>query len=216
VKKNFDGYEELRQMLIHRAPKYGNDDPAADELAREVNEFFSNHVFARRARATGRRFRSGYLSWNYWIMYATSTAATPDGRKRGTYLSNGICPVTGVDRKGPVAMARSVGHTDFEVVPNGGSHTISFSPVLGRTEKGRANLKAFLRGYGVEGGSALQINMIDPATLRAAQQDPDLYSNLLVRVTGYNAYFTTLGKEIQDEIIAREAFRLGGEKDGET
>jgi formate C-acetyltransferase len=81
---------------------------------------------------------------------------------------------------------------------------------MARTEKGRQNLKAFLKAYGQEGGSALQINMIDPQTLKDAQQRPDQYRNLLVRVTGYNAYFTTLGREIQDEIISRESFRLGG------
>jgi formate C-acetyltransferase len=212
LKKNFAGREPLRQLLLTRGPKYGNDDPAADQLARTVNHFFSKNVFARTAPATGRRYRSGYLSWNYWVMYAASTAATPDGRPRGTYLSNGICPATGVDRKGPVAMARSVHHADLEVVPNGGSHTISFNPVMGRTEKGRQNLKAYLKGYLRQGGSALQVNMIDPETLKRAQLNPDQYSNLLVRVTGYNAYFTALGKELQDEIIARESFRLGAEQ----
>jgi trans-4-hydroxy-L-proline dehydratase len=211
VKKNFAGCEALRATLLTRAPKYGNDDPEADAVARDVNRFFSTQALTRVSPATGRRYRSGYLSWNYWIMYAATTAATPDGRPRGTYLSNGICPVTGVDRKGPVAVARSVARADLGVAPNGGSHTISFNPGLGRTEKGRANLKAYLRGYAREGGSALQINMIDPATLLAAQKDPDQYANLLVRVTGYNAYFTALGKELQDEIIARESFRLGGE-----
>jgi formate C-acetyltransferase len=210
IKTNFREDETLRQMLLSKAPKYGNDDPEADEIAREVNHFFSENVFARKT-PTGRRFRSGYLSWNYWILYATSTAATPDGRFRGQYLSNGICPVNGVDHKGPVSVARSVWSADLEVVPNGGSHTISFNPVMAKTEKGRQNLKAFLKGYGIQGGSALQINMVDPETLRKAQKCPAEYSNLLVRVTGYNAYFTALGKEIQDEIIAREAFRLEGE-----
>ncbi|MFO8057314.1 MAG: pyruvate formate lyase family protein, partial [bacterium] len=210
LKKNFKGHEPLRQMLLNRAPKYGNDDPEVDRIARDVNHFFSETVIKRTSPATGRRFRSGYLSWNYWILYAAQTGATPDGRKRGTYLSNGVCPTTGCDHKGPVSVARSVHNMDLEVVPNGGSHTISFNPHMARTEKGRRNLKAFLKAYGREGGSALQINMIDPETLKDAQKRPDQYRNLLVRVTGYNAYFTTLGREIQDEIISRESFRLGG------
>jgi len=209
LKKNFKGHETLQQTLRSRAPKYGNDDPQADDLARELNEFFSNNVSSRTSSATGRRYRIGFLSWNYWVLFATSTAATPDGRPRGSYLSNGVCPVTGADHKGPVSVARSVFNSNLEVVPNGGSHTITFNPVMGRTEKGRNNLKAFLKGYGVQGGSALQINMIDPATLKAAQKAPGEYSNLLVRVTGYNAYFTSLGKEIQDEIISRESHHLG-------
>ncbi len=212
LKKNFKGHEPLRQMLLNRAPKYGNDDPEADNIARDINHFFSKNVIGRTSPATGRRFRSGYLSWNYWILYAAQTAATPDGRKRGTYLSNGVCPTTGCDHKGPVSVARSVHNMDLEVVPNGGSHTISFNPQLAHTKKGRQNLKAFLKAYGREGGSALQINMIDPETLKDAQKRPDRYGNLLVRVTGYNAYFTTLGREIQDEIISRESFRLGGQE----
>jgi len=209
IRRNFEKDEPLRQMLLHRGPKFGNDEPEADEIAADLNRYLAAVVGARLSKKTGRRFRVGYLSWNYWVLYADLTAATPDGRKRGTYLSNGICPVTGVDRKGPVAVARSVHHADLSVVPNGASHTISFNPSLARSERGRKNLNAFLRAYGQEGGSALQINMVDPETLRRAQKNPQEYGNLLVRVTGYNAYFTTLGKEIQDEIIAREAFRMG-------
>ena len=209
IKSNFRGHEKNRQMLVNRAPKYGNDDPRADEVARSVNKFFSEKAAEMVSPATGRRYRSGYLSWNYWVMFATSTSATPDGRLRGTYLSNGVCPVTGRDREGPVANARSVYNMDLSFAPNGGSHTISFNPVMATTDKGRENLKAFLRAYGVQGGSALQINMIDPDTLRRAQKNPSEYSNLLVRVTGYNAYFTALGREIQEEIISRESHRLG-------
>ena len=210
VRQNFANDEPLRQTLLHRGPKFGNDEPEADEVAADLNHFLASIVSSRVSPKTGRRFRVGYLSWNYWILYADLTSATPDGRKRGTYLSNGICPVTGVDRKGPVAVARSVHHADLSVAPNGASHTISFNPSLARSERGRKNLNAFLRAYGQEGGSALQINMVNPETLRRAQKNPQEYGNLLVRVTGYNAYFTTLGREIQDEIIAREAFRLGG------
>ncbi len=211
LKSNFKNNESLRQMLMHQAPKYGNDDPEADEIARQLNKFFSEEVFKRTSPVTGRRFRAGYLSWNYWILYAGATAATPDGRPRGTYLSNGICPVTGVDRKGPVSMARSVYNVGLTSVPNGASHTMSFNPSLVRTAEGKKKMAAFLRGYGIQGGSALQINMISPETLRNAQNDPQKYGNLLVRVTGYNAYFTTLGRELQNEIIDREAFRIEGQ-----
>jgi len=205
LRKNFEGCEKLRQMLINRAPKYGNDDPGADSIAREVNEFWTKEVFRRTSPATGRRFRGGYLSWNYWIIYATRVSALPDGRQRGRYLSNGICPSTGADVNGPTAVACSVNNVNLTTVPNGASHTISLSPSLVRDKEHRQKLKAFLRGYGKRGGSALQINMIDPETLKKAQENPRDYRNLLVRVTGYNAYFVTLGKEIQDEIINRES-----------
>jgi trans-4-hydroxy-L-proline dehydratase len=205
---NFEGYEALRQTLLQRAPKYGNDHDEADGIAREISRFWTSEAFKRVAPETGKRYRGGYLSWNYWVSYAAKTAATPDGRKRGQFLSNGVCPVNGADRLGPTAVVKSVGHLDLETAPNGASHTMSFSPGLLRSAENRRKLAALLRAYARAGGTCLQINVISPETLRAAQQDPDAYRNLLVRVTGYNAYFVMLGKEIQDEIIARESHGL--------
>jgi len=205
VRADFEEYEALRQTLVNKAPKFGNDDPYVDEIAREVSQFWTKEAFKHTSPASGRRYRGGYLSWNYWVAYAPSTAATPDGRKRGTFLSNGVCPVNGGDRQGPTAVIKSVGHLGMETAPNGASHTLSISPSMVRDAEHRAKLVALLRAYGRVGGTCLQINMVDPATLREAQADPETYRNLLVRVTGYNAYFVMLGKEIQDEIIAREA-----------
>ncbi len=202
VEANYEGHETLRRMLSGQCPKYGNDDDRADAVAREVSRRWTERT-RRHVSPTGKRYRGGYLSWNYWVAYAPKTAATPDGRKRGTYLSNGTCPVTGCDRQGPTANTRSTGKLGLESAPNGDSHTITLSPSLLRDEEHLEKLAGFLRGYTVEGGTALQINVIDPETLRAAQADPAAYRNLLVRVTGYNAYFVTLGKEIQNEIIAR-------------
>ena len=105
-------------------------------------------------------------------------------------------------------MVKSVGHLGMETAPNGASHTMSFSPGLLRSAENRRKLAALLRAYGQVGGTCLQVNVVSPETLQAAQKDPDGYSNLLVRVTGYNAYFTSIGKELQDEIIAREAHRM--------
>lgn len=208
LEDNFEGHEALRLTLLNKAPKYGNDDDYADEVARWLSRTWTEAVFRRTSPATGRRYRGGYLSWNYWISFAPSTAATPDGRKRGTYLSNAIGPVDGADRNGPTAVTLSVGKLGLETAPNGASHTISFSPSLLRDAEHVEKLMAFLRAYGEKGGTALQVNVIDPDTLREAQRRPEEYRNLLVRVTGYNAYFVMLGKEIQDEIIARESHRL--------
>jgi formate C-acetyltransferase len=100
-----------------------------------------------------------------------------------------------------------VGSLGFDYIPNGASHTMSFSPSMLRDEEHKNKFISLLRTYAKKGGTALQINMIDPDTLRDAQKNPDLYPNLLVRVTGYNAYFVNLGRAIQDEIIKREAHR---------
>jgi pyruvate-formate lyase len=173
-----------------------------------VSMSWTVEAFKRRSPATGRRYRAGYLSWNYWIAYAPSTAATPDGRRRGTFLSNGVCPVNGADREGPTAVVNSIGHLGLESAPSGTSHTLNLNPSLLGDEEHVSKLAAFLRAYGRVGGTALQVNVIDAEMLRAAQADPETHRNLLVRVTGYNAYFAALGREIQDEIIAREAERL--------
>jgi len=113
-----------------------------------------------------------------------------------------------MDRQGPTAAARSVGRLGLETVPNGASHTMSLSPSLLRDTERLDKLAAFLRAYVREGGTALQINLLDAETLRQAQREPEEFRNLLVRVTGYNAYFVNLGKEIQDEIIARETHQF--------
>ena len=204
---DFEGFEKLRQTLLNKAPKYGNDDPYADQIANQVSRFWTEEAF-KHTSPTGKRYRGGYLSWNYWIAYAPSTAATPDGRRRGQYLSNAVCPVNGADREGPTSVIKSVGSLDLESAPNGASHTISFSPSLMRSPEGQTKLMALLRAYGQVGGTCLQVNIIDADTLREAQKHPDEYRNLLVRITGYNAYFTGLGKEIQDEIIARESHQI--------
>jgi formate C-acetyltransferase len=206
--ENFDGHEFLRQMLLNKAPKYGNDDPAADRMAHDVTHWWAEEAAQCQAPATGRRYRAGYLSWNYGVAYAPCTAATPDGRRRGTFLSNGVAAVTGMDRAGPTAASRSVGNLGLDAVPNGASHTISLSPSLVRGDERLDKLAGFLRGYVRHGGTALQVNVLDVDTLRAAQKHPDEFRNLLVRVTGYNAYFVNLGREIQEEIIARELHQL--------
>jgi formate C-acetyltransferase len=157
------------------------------------------------------------LSWNYWAGDGFLMAASADGRKQGQFLSNAICPSNGADIYGPTANANSVGKVlggraadgpgdfggYFNALPNGASHTISFNPTIVRDPEHREKFKAFLRGYAHNGGTALQINMLDAGLLRDAQQHPQEHRHLLVRVTGYNAYFTTVGKELQDEIIAR-------------
>ena len=162
------------------------------------------------------------LSWNYWIADADILPASPDGRKKGQFLSNAICPVNWADIHGPTANANSVGKAlggraetgegDWEdtinLLPNGASHTMSFSPALLRDPAHKAKFKAFLRGYAENGGTTLQINILDADMLREAQKHPEDYKHLLVRVTGYNAYFTSIGKELQDEIIARESHRM--------
>ena len=222
LKDNWVGHAVLQARALNKAPKYGRDDDTADELACQVMALWSEETWQHRTRATHRQFRPGMLSWNYWIAYADILPASPDGRAKGKFLSNALCPSNGADSNGPTANVNSVGkalggkaqdgHGDWgaylNVLPNGGSHTMTFSPALVRDPEHKEKFKAFLRGYAENGGTALQINMLDADLLRDAQKHPENYRHLLVRVTGYNAYFTAIGKELQDEIIARETHQM--------
>ncbi|MFH1539860.1 MAG: pyruvate formate lyase family protein, partial [bacterium] len=147
LKNDFKGHEKIRQTLINRAPKYGNDEPEADAMAEKVNRLWTEACFEERAPATGKRYRGGYLSWNYWIFYGPLTAAMPDGRPRDTFLSNGICAVNGAATAGPTAAAISAGKIGLETAPNGASHTISLSPSLVRDSEHIGKLASFLRTY---------------------------------------------------------------------
>lgn len=214
---NWEGHDVLAAKARFKAPKYGRDDDEADELAARVMELWTSETWKHRTFSTKRQARPGMLSWNYWIGDGYILPATPDGRCKGSFLSNAICPVNGADINGPTANVNSVGKAlagvtrkkegDYKGVanclPNGASHTITFSPSLMADPEHRDKFKAFLRGYLKNGGTALQINMLDAEMLKDAQRNPSDYRHLLVRVTGYNAYFTAIGKELQDEVIAR-------------
>ncbi|MFC1706427.1 pyruvate formate lyase family protein [Planctomycetota bacterium] len=222
LRDNWEGHERLQAFAKFRTPKYGRDDDRADELARKVMDVWTNETWRHRTLSTRRRFRPGMLSWNYWVSDGHIMAASADGRPKGKFLSNAICPANGADTKGPTANTNSVGKAlggfakdgdgDFEdylsSLPNGASHTITFNPQCLRDPAHRSKFKAFLRGYARNGGTALQINMLDQEMLKEAQRHPQDYPHLLVRVTGYNAYFTSIGRELQDEIIARESHAL--------
>lgn len=220
LKDNWAGHEILQAKAKFKAPKYGRDDDEADALALKVMDLFADETWKHKTVATNAPYRPGMLSWNYWVGDGFVLAASADGRAKGQFLSNAICPSNGADTGGPTANANSVGKAMggkakdgdyFEYrsnLPNGASHTITFSPAFLRDTAHKEKFKAFLRGYIENGGSALQINILDADMLRDAQKHPENYRNLLVRVTGYNAYFVTVGRELQDEIIARESHRM--------
>jgi formate C-acetyltransferase len=215
LKNNWKGFEVLQARAKYKTPKYGRDDDEADEMGRFVMETWTGEVWKYKTQSTHRQFRPGMLSWNYWVGDGYVMAASPDGREKGQFLSNAICPVNGTDINGPTSNTNSVGKVlggrtengDWEdfvnLVPNGTSHTITFNPSFIKDAEHKDKFKAFLKGYVENGGTALQINILDPDMLRDAQKHPQNYRHLLVRVTGYNAYFTAIGRELQDEIIAR-------------
>jgi trans-4-hydroxy-L-proline dehydratase len=222
LKDNWSGHEILQARALHKAPKYGRDDEMADALARQVMELWAGETWKYKTQSTDRQFRPGMLSWNYWVADSFILPASPDGRTRGKFLSNALCPSNGADINGPTANVNSIGKAlggkaadgqgDWEeylnLLPNGGSHTMTFNPSMLRDPEHREKFKAFLKGYIENGGSALQVNLVNADLLRDAQSHPENYRHLLVRVTGYNAYFTSIGRELQNEIIARESHQM--------
>jgi Xaa-Pro aminopeptidase len=201
LQSDFNGNEALRLRLINKTPKYGNDDPEADNIMLQVFEIFYNEVNGR-PNTKGGKYRINLLPTTCHIYFGSVTGALPDGRKAWTPLSEGISPVQGADRRGPTAALKSAGKMDH--VRTGGTLlNQKFSPSLLENEKGIDNLSHLVRSYFTMGGHHIQFNVVNAQTLREAQKYPEQYRDLIVRVAGYSDYFCDLGTTLQDEIIAR-------------
>jgi pyruvate formate-lyase/glycerol dehydratase family glycyl radical enzyme len=202
--RNFDGHEPMRQYLHNRTPKYGNDDAAADAIATTVASHFCGEVSSRRCDRGP--YRPGFFSYGMHVLEGTLLGATPDGRRSGDPISNSLSPTNGVERNGPTGVMNSVARLDAGLISNGYSLNVKMLPSMLDTPQRRDRFAALIRGYFDQGGMEVQFNVVDDATLRDAQAHPDRYRDLVVRVSGYSAFFTDLGPAIQNEIISRTAF----------
>jgi pyruvate formate-lyase/glycerol dehydratase family glycyl radical enzyme len=201
LRSDFAGYESLRQTLLHRTPKYGNDDDYADGVMRAVFEAYFQAVDGR-PNTKGGRYHINLLPTTVHVYFGSVTGAMPDGRKAWMPLSEGISPVQGADRRGPTAVLKSAAKMDH--ARTGGTLlNQKFNPSLLRTEEGLDKFVQLIRTYFRLDGHHIQFNVVDAATLRAAQEHPEEYRSLIVRVAGYSDYFCDLTKALQDEIIAR-------------
>ena len=201
LKCNFQNNERMRQMLWNKAPKYGNDDEYADTLL--VASFDALHqAVSGRKNTKGGFYAVNYLSTTCHVYFGSLVGATPDGRRAGEPVSEGVSPVQGADRRGPTAVIKSVAKMD-QVRTGGALLNQKFSPSLLEGEEGIDNLAHLVRSYFKLGGHHIQLNVVTAETLRAAQANPEKYRDLIVRVAGYSDYFCDLGKVLQDEIIAR-------------
>ena len=201
LRKNFEGYERLRDRFINKTPKYGNDDDYADDLARLVFDMYFRMIDGR-PTVYGGTYRINLLPTTVHIYFGKVTGATADGRKASEPLSEGISPVQGLDRKGPTAVIKSVGKLDH--IKTGGTLlNQKFTPQLLADEEGLVKLKDLIRSYFKLMGHHIQFNVVTAETLRDAQKNPEKYRDLIVRVAGYSDYFVDCAKELQDEIIRR-------------
>lgn len=201
LSQNFKGYERLRDHLLNKTPKFGNDDDYADEQARRVFDLYFNLIDSR-PTVCGGKYRINLLPTTVHVYFGKVTGATPDGRLAGEPVSEGISPVQGMDRKGPTAVIKSEGKLDH--IKTGGTLlNQKFTPQLLADDEGLEKLKDLIRSYFRLMGHHIQFNVVTAETLRDAQKHPEKYRDLIVRVAGYSDYFVDCAKELQDEIIRR-------------
>ena len=199
LENNWQGYENLRKVALN-LPKYGNNLDAVDLLAKEIQDFCAENINGRKNSRNG-IYRMGTFSIDWRMDFGKKTCASPDGRKKEEPLSKNICANATFDKRGITAHVLSASKLDSLKVPNGTvlDLALHYSAVSG--DDGIMALKATLDTYMQKGGFAVQYNVLNPSVLKDAQREPEKYSNLQVRLCGWNAPFTLLTKKEQDEFI---------------
>jgi pyruvate formate-lyase/glycerol dehydratase family glycyl radical enzyme len=201
LKSDFEGSETLRQRLLNKTPKYGNDEDYADEIMKSIFEAYFEAVDGR-PNTKGGYYRINLLPTTVHVYFGNVIGATADGRKAAEPLSEGVSPVQGSDRSGPTAVVKSVAKMDH--VRTGGTLlNQKFTPHLLADEEGIDKLAHLVRSYFRMDGHHIQFNVVNAGTLRDAQKHPEKYRDLIVRVAGYSDYFVDLSAELQNEIIHR-------------
>jgi formate C-acetyltransferase len=198
---NFDNQEPLRQVLLTRAPKFGNDDDYADDIARESCTVFLKEV-KHHTDHWGSDYYPGIWSIYMAVELGVMVGALPNGRKSGESLTEGVAPSRGCDLLGPTAAVNSVAKLDHHLMGNGSIFNLKFNPVMFQEN----NLDHFItiqKTFFKKGGFQMQVAVVDGDTLREAQANPDEHRNLVVRVAGYCAQFIELGPRMQEHIIQR-------------
>ena len=203
LNENFKGQEALRQRLFNKTPFFGNDDDRADQIMQRVyGALFSAIDGKPNTKGTG--YHLNMLSTTCHVYFGKKLGATPNGRLAGLPISDGTSPSHGADRNGPTAVVKSLGKMD-QLKSGGTLLNQRFLPGVLADETGISNLAHLIRAYFKLNGHHIQFNVVDQEMLRRAQQAPDAYRNLLVRVAGYSDFFVDLDLDHQEEIIARTA-----------
>lgn len=198
---DFGGEESLRQRLLNKTHKYGNDDDYADDLTVRLFDTCFD-LLDGRPDTKGGRYRIEMLPTTCHVYFGNVTGATPDGRHARRPLSEGISPVQGADRHGPTAVIKSAGKMDH-LKAGGTLLNLKFTPTLVANDDGVDKWANLVRSYFKMDGHHIQFNVVRADTLRQAQASPDEHRDLIVRVAGYSDYFCDLSKELQEEIIER-------------
>lgn len=201
LKDNFEGHEDIYNLVSNKTPKYGNDDDYADDIMKEVFNAYYDSVNGRLA-PTGATYRIDMLPTTCHVYFGKVMGASSEGRLARKPVSEGISPSKNADTNGPTAVVKSAAKMDH--VRTGGTLlNQKFTPSLLAGDEGLEHVKDLVRAYFKMGGHHIQFNVVDKQTLIDAQNKPEEYKDLIVRVAGYSDYFCNLNKVLQDEIIER-------------
>lgn len=206
VASDFADHEPLRQRILNRLPKYGNDHDEPDAFARR----WADRLMAVTADQTigPHRYVPGFFCWIMHERMGSQTAATPDGRHAGWPLADGAGAAQGRERRGPTASVLSTTCWSHRQALGGLVHNAKFSANLFKSDADRAALRRLVETYLQRGGFEMQVNVVSRDTLLAARAHPEQYQDLLVRVAGYSDYFVKLTPQMQEEVIARTEHEL--------
>ena len=199
--KNWEGGEKMRQYIRNHTPFFGNDDEYADTIAVRVYDDLVKAIEGR-PNTRGGKTQLNMLSTTCHNYFGSVCGATPNGRFAHFAISDGTSPAHGSDSHGPTAVIKSLGKLD-QTKSGGTLLNVRFVPQLLKREEDQKKLASLIRTYFKFGGHHIQFNIVDTATLHDAQQHPDEYRDLLVRVAGYSDYFNDMTEQLQNEIIAR-------------
>lgn len=195
-------YDDIKQMLLHRAPKFGNDIDKVDEFTRDGSLIYCKEVI-KHTNQRGGKFIPGLYPVSNNVHLGSLVGATPDGRGAKEPIADGVSPTRGADVNGPTAALNSVSKLDHFSAPSGTLFNQKFNPRSLQGDNGLKNLGALIRSYFDKKGMHIQFNVIDKKVLLDAQKSPEKYRDLIVRVAGYSAQFICLDKGVQDDIIKR-------------
>lgn len=199
---NFEGQERLRQLLLNKPEKFGNNSEHVDAIYKEMMTYIADTVQGWQD-ARGGWYAFGIDSQTMNIPHGQVTGALPDGRLAGEPFCDAASPMMGRDINGPTATVKSVASMVSEALHEGALYNLRFDPNGVQGAAGRNIIEGVVKTYFEDGGQHIQINVVDNETLKKAQKKPEDYKGLMVRVAGYMAYFTELDKSAQDAIIYR-------------
>lgn len=200
---NWEGYDELRQMAL-KVPKYGNDADYTDDIAIKM----ANHYYEEGHKYkdfNGNNFNTAFMGISNYLPTGKVVGATPCGRRATEPLSEGVSPYAGSDTSTPLAAMRSAAKLNQDVHSGGTLLNLRLAEDLVKTKRGQTNLGNMIQSFFALGAFHVQFNTVSTETLRKAQETPEMYKDLLVRVAGYSTQFVNLSRSMQDAIIARTA-----------